>query len=209
MSKDIIAIVESFEKYSKIVIEIGSGDGSLLNNLANLYDRNKVFLLGIEIDNTQYINSCNKIKKEEKSINIQFINESFENILPNLKDNSIDTVISVLPHPTYIDKNNQNIWIPIYKTILDKIKEYGYFILVTELIDDLLQPVSTSNYVSWKKWLLETFRMIGFKIFKVIDYGAPLCFSSHYLDKFRNDPERIKIISLIMTKNTDSNIISL
>lgn len=209
MSKDIIAMVESFEKYSKIVIEIGSGDGSLLNNLANLYDRNKVFLLGIEIDNTQYINSCNKIKKEEKSINIQFINESFENILPNLKDNSIDTVISVLPHPTYIDKNNQNIWIPIYKTILDKIKEYGYFILVTELIDDLLQPVSTSNYVSWKKWLLETFRMIGFKIFKVIDYGAPLCFSSHYLDKFRNDPERIKIISLIMTKNTDSNIISL
>jgi hypothetical protein len=72
--------------------------------------------------------------------------------------------------------------------------------LVTELIDDLLQPVSNSNYVSWKKWLLETFSLIGFKIFKVIDYGAPLCFSSHYLDKFRNDPERIKIISLIMTK---------
>jgi 16S rRNA A1518/A1519 N6-dimethyltransferase RsmA/KsgA/DIM1 with predicted DNA glycosylase/AP lyase activity len=207
MSKD--TIVESFEKYSKIVIEIGSGDGSLLNNLANLYDRNKVFLLGIEIDNTQYINSCNKIKKEEKSKNIQFINESFENILPNLKDNSIDTVISVLPHPTYIDKNNQNIWVPIYKTILDKIKEYGYFILVSELIDELLQPVSTSNYVSWKIWLLETFRMIGFKIFKVIDYGAPLCFSSHYLDKFRNDPERIKIISLIMTKNTNNNINSL
>jgi phospholipid N-methyltransferase len=198
MSKD--TLVESFEKYSKIVIEIGSGDGRLLSNLANLYDRNKIFFLGIEIDDTQYIDSCNKIKKEEERKNIQFINESFENMLPNFKDSSIDIVISVLPHPKYIDKNNQNIWIPIYKTILDKIKECGYFILVTELIDDLLQPVSNSNYVSWKKWLLETFSLIGFKIFKVIDYGAPLCFSSHYLDKFRNDPERIKIISLIMTK---------
>jgi phospholipid N-methyltransferase len=201
MSKD--AIIESFEKYSKIVIEIGSGDGRLLNNLANLYDRNNVFLLGIEIDNTQYINACNKInKEEEKRENIQFINEPFENILANFKDNSIDTVISVLPHPKYIDKNNQNIWIPIYKTILDKIKECGYFILVTELIDELLQPVSTSNYASWKKWLLETFSLIGFKIFKVIDNGAPLCFSSHYLDKFKNDTERIKVISLIMTKKT-------
>ena len=197
MSKD--AIVESFEKHSKIVVEIGSGDGRLLSNLANLYDRNKVFLIGIEIDNTQYINSCNKIK-EEKSKNIQFINEPFENVLAKFKDNSIDTIISVLPHPKYIDKNNQNIWIPIYKTILDKIKKCGDFILVTELIDELLQPVSTSNYTLWKKWLLETFNLIGFRISKVIDDDAPLCFSSYYLDKFRKDTERIKIISILMTK---------
>lgn len=197
MSKD--AIIESFEKYSKIVVEIGSGDGRLLSNLVNLYDRNKVFFIGIEIDNIQYINSCNKIK-EENNKDIQFINESFENVLTKFKDNSIDTIISVLPHPKYIDKNSQNIWIPIYKTILDKIKKYGYFILVTELIDDLLQPVSTLNYALWKKWLLETFNLIGFKISKVIDDGAPLCFSSYYLDKFRNDPERIKIISILMTK---------
>jgi tRNA G46 methylase TrmB len=207
MSKD--TIVDSCESYSKIIIEIGSGDGRLLCNIANLYDRNEVFLLGIEIDNAQYINSCNKIKDKVKSKNIQFINEPFENILANFKDNSIDTVISVLPHPKYIDKNNQDVWIPIYKNILDKLKEYGYFILVTELIDEFLQPVSKIDYNLWRNWLLETFSMIGFRIFKVIDDDIPLYFTSHYLDKFRNDPERIKIISLLMTKNKNNNKFSL
>ena len=130
-------IVESFGNYNKIIIEIGSGDGRLLNNLANLYEKNKVFLLGIEIDSAQFSNSCNRIKRQENK-NIQFINEPFEKALKNFYNNSVDTIISVLPHPNYIDKINQNTWEPIYKTILDKIKVNGYFILVTELIDELL-----------------------------------------------------------------------
>jgi phospholipid N-methyltransferase len=192
-------IAKFFDNYNKIIIEIGSGDGRLLNNLVNLYDKNKVLFIGIEIDRTQYSNSCNSVFSKENK-NLQFINEPFEKALENFYDNSIDTVISVLPHPTYIDKINQETWIPIYKTILDKIKICGYFILVTELIDDLLEPVSASDYTSWKKWLIETFGFIGFKILRIIDDGAPLCFSSHYLDKFVNDPERIKIITLIMIK---------
>ena len=196
MSQDIAKL---FDKYNKIIIEIGSGDGRLLSNLTKLYDKNKVLFIGIEIDSNQYSNSCNRVDEKENK-NLQFINEPFEKALENFYDNSIDTVISVLPHPTYIDKLNQKTWIPIYKTILDKIKVYGYFILVTELIDDLLEPVSASDYILWKKWLIETFSSIGFKIFRIIEGGAPSCFSSHYLDKFMNDSQRIKIISLIMIK---------
>jgi len=189
--------IGSYDNYDKIIVELGSGDGILLNNLGNLYDGDSVLLIGIEIDHSQYINSCMEIKKK----NIQFINESFENVLTNFHDDSLDTVLSVLPHPKYIDKANLKIWFPVYKTILNKLKVCGYFILVTELIDELLEPVSNSNYLSWKKWLIETFSSIGFNLFKIID-GAPSSphFSSHYLDKFKNDPERIKIITLIMTK---------
>jgi phospholipid N-methyltransferase len=192
-------IAKLFDNYNKIIIEIGSGDGRLLNNLANFYDKNKVLFIGIEIDRSQYNNSCNRIDRKENK-KLRFINEPFEKAFENFYDNSIDTVISVLPHPTYIDKINQKTWIPIYKTILNKIKVCGYFILVTELIDDLLEPVSVSDYTLWKKWLIETLSFIGFKILRIIEGGAPLCFSSHYLDKFMNDPERIKIISLIMIK---------
>ncbi len=196
MSEDLVKL---FDNYNKIIIEIGSGDGRLLYNLINFYDKNKVLFIGIEIDSSQYNSSC--ISTNGKGTkNLKFINEPFEKALENFYDNSIDTLISVLPHPTYIDKINQKTWIPIYKTILDKMKVCGYFILVTELIDELLEPVSISDYTLWKKWLIETFSFIGFKIFRIIEGGAPLCFSSHYLDKFMNDPERIKIISLIMIK---------
>src|SRR5215207_5843229 len=123
----------------KIIIEIGSGDGRLLTNLANLYDKENILLLGIETDQSQYINSCSRIKgRKENNSSIQFINEPFEKVLARFQDNTIDTVISVLPHPKYIDKANQEMWIPIYRTILGKMKVYGDFILVTETIDELL-----------------------------------------------------------------------
>ena len=187
-------------KYEKIIIEIGSGDGRLLTNLANLYDKENTLLIGIEIDQPQYISSCTRIKGRKKNNSIQFINEPFENVLAGFQDNTIDTIISVLPHPNYIDKSNQDKWIPIYRTILGKMKAHGDFILVTETIDELLQPVSPSNYRVWKKWLVETFSSIGFDLLTVIDDGAPSCFSSHYLDKFMDDPERIRIMTLVLTK---------
>jgi phospholipid N-methyltransferase len=190
-----------FDKYEKIIIEIGSGDGRLLNNLSNLHGKGNVLLLGIETDHSQYINSCVRTMERRKNNNsIQFINEPFENVLERFQDNTIDTVISVLPHPNYIDKSNQDIWIPIYRTVLSKMKVHGDFILVTETIDELLQPVSPSNYRAWKKWLAETFSSIGFDLLTVIDDGAPSCFSSHYLDKFMDDPERIRIMTLVLTK---------
>ena len=192
--------IGSVNNYEKIIIEIGSGDGRLLTNLANLYDKENTLLIGIEIDQPQYISSCTRIKGRKKNNIIQFINGSFENVLAGFQDNTIDTVISVLPHPNYIDRANQDAWIPIYRAILGKMKEHGDFILVTEIIDELLQPVSPSNYRDWKTWLAETFSSIGFNLLAVIDDGAPSCFSSHYLDKFMDDPERIRIITMVLTK---------
>jgi hypothetical protein len=78
-------------------------------------------------------------------------------------------------------------------------KPFGHFILVTELTDELLEPVSISDYKVWKGWVVDTFVSVGFDVAKVID-GAPLYFSSHYLDKFKNDHQRIKIMTLILTK---------
>ena len=193
--------IGSVNKYEKIIVEIGSGDGRLLTNLANLYDKENNLLIGIEIDQPQYISSCTRIKGRKKNNSVQFINESLENVLAGFQDNTIDTVISVLPHPNYIDRANQDKWIPIYNTILGKMKAHGDFILVTETIDELLQPVSPSNYRVWKAWLVETFSSIGFDLLAVIDDGAPSCFSSHYLDKFLDDPERIRIMTLMLTKN--------
>ncbi len=185
-----------FYSHSKIIVEIGSGDGRLLNNLASLYHMDdNVLLVGIEVDETQYRNSCAQIKRG----NVQFINDEFENVFANFSDETVDTVISVLPHPDYIDRTHQQKWAPVYKVILDKMKPFGHFILVTELTDELLEPVSISDYRVWKRWIVETFGLIGFDVSKVLD-GAPLYFSSHYLDKFKNDPQRIKIITLIFTK---------
>lgn len=188
-----------FKDYKKLVVEIGSGDGRLLHNLGNLYDKETVFLIGIEIDKIQYIEACSMTEKLNKK-NIQFINDSFENVFLSFNDKSIDTVISVLPHPDYIDKAHQDRWIHTYKMIYKKIKDDGYFILVTEITDELLQPVSETDYINWKEWLVKTFKSIGFKTFRTIDNGAPLCFSSHYLDTFRNDPQRIKILTLVTIK---------
>ena len=189
------------DNYEKIIVEIGSGDGRLLTNLADVYDKENVLLIGIELDQSQYTSSCLRIEGRNKKNNkIQFINESFEKVLASFQDNTIDTIISVLPHPKYIDKANEEIWIPIYSSILGKMKPHGDFILVTEIIDELLQPVSTSNYRVWKTWLVETFGSIGFNVLEVIDDGVPSSFSSHYLDKFRNDPERIRIMTLVMAK---------
>jgi tRNA G46 methylase TrmB len=185
--------------YKKVVIEIGSGDGRLLNGVADLYNKENVFLIGIETDTKQYFKACSLSEKLNKK-NIEFINEPFEKVFLNLDDLSVDTVISVLPHPDYIDKMHQDRWIPIYKTMFGKIKDNGFFILVTEITDELLQPVSETDYLKWRKWLVETFSSIGFKMFRVMDNKAPLCFSSHYLNTFKNDPQRIKIITLVTIK---------
>ncbi|HET7242935.1 MAG TPA: hypothetical protein VFI64_06300, partial [Nitrososphaeraceae archaeon] len=64
---------------------------------------------------------------------------------------------------------------------------------------DLYQPVSPSDFVAWKYWLESVFKSIGFKL-RTID-GVPSHFSSQFLDQFKADPERIKIVTLIMRKN--------
>jgi len=182
-------------KYEKVIVELGSGDGRLLKKLFGDETNRNTLAIGIELDTSQYEKSCNLIEKN----NIHFINNSFEELLPDFPDESIDSIISVLPAPRYIDNDFQELWVPFYQIVLKKLKETGSLILVTELTDHLLQPVSASDFVAWKYWLESVFISIGFNL-RTID-GVPSNFSSQFLDQFKGDPERIKIVTLIMRKN--------
>ena len=182
-------------KYEKVIVELGSGDGRLLKKLVGDETSRNILAIGIELDTSQYEKSCNLIEKN----NIHFINNSFEVLLPDFPDESIDSIISVLPAPRYIDNDFQELWVPFYQIVLKKLKETGSLILVTELTDDLFQPVSPSDFVAWKYWLESVFISIGFKL-RTLD-GVPSNFSSQFLDQFKGDPERIKIVTLIMRKN--------
>ena len=182
-------------KYEKVIVELGSGDGRLLKKLLEDETSKNILAIGIELDTSQYEKSCDLIEKN----NMHFINNSYEVLLPDFPDESIDNIISVLPSPRYIDSDFQELWIPFYQIVLKKLKETGSLILVTELTDDLFQPVSASDFVAWKYWLESIFFSIGFKI-RTID-GVPPNFSSKFLDQFKGDPERIRIVTLIMRKN--------
>jgi SAM-dependent methyltransferase len=182
-------------KYETIVVELGSGDGRLLAELAHNPIKNSVLFIGIEIDTLEHLKAC----ELPSNNNILFINESFEIIIADFPDESVDTFISVLPHPKYVDQYLQNIWLPFYEIVLRKLKKLGLFILVTELTDDLFQPVSNSAYVVWKQWLQIIFSSIGFKI-EMLNDGAPHDFSSRYLDQFTSDHERIRLVTIVMTK---------
>jgi SAM-dependent methyltransferase len=182
-------------KCQKIVVELGSGDGRLLAKLARNSIKNREFFIGIEIDAAEHLKAC----KLSSNNNILFINESFEIIVADFPDESIDTFVSVLPHPRYVDQCLQNIWLPFYEIVLKKLKKLGQFVLVTELTDDLFQPVSNSVFTVWKQWLRMIFSSIGFKV-KLLDDGAPQDFSSRYLDQFNADPERIRLVTMMMTK---------
>lgn len=182
-------------KYEKVFVELGSGDGRLLKKLVGYETSRNILAIGIELDTSQYEKSCDLMEKN----NIHFVNNSFEILLPDFPDESIDSIISVLPAPRYIDSDYQELWVPFYQIVLKKLKETGSLILVTELTDDLFQPVSASDFVAWKYWLESVFISIGFKL-RTID-GVPPNFSSQFLDQFKGDPERIKIVTLIMRKN--------
>ena len=182
-------------KYEKVFVELGSGDGRLLKKLVGYEISRNILAIGIELDTSQYEKSCDLMEKN----NIHFVNNSFEILLPDFPDESIDSIISVLPAPRYIDNDFQELWVPFYQIVLKKLKETGSLILVTELTDDLFQPVSASDFVAWKYWLESVFISIGFKL-RTID-GVPPNFSSQFLDQFKGDPERIKIVTMIMRKN--------
>ena len=182
-------------KYEKVIVELGSGDGRLLKKLVGYETSRNILAIGIELDTSQYEKSCDLMEKN----NIHFINNSFEVLLPDFPDESIDSIISVLPAPRYIDSDYQELWVPFYQIVLKKLKKTGSLILVTELTDDLFQPVSASDFVAWKYWLESVFISIGFKL-RTID-GVPPNFSSQFLDQFKGDPERIKIVTMIMRKN--------
>jgi tRNA G46 methylase TrmB len=199
------AMVKSFRLSDSphVIVELGSGDGHILEKLAksdnnnNHHDHNTppCTYIGIELDRQQYEDSKRRINLD----NVKLLNGSFEDIIPIFPDSCLDLVIAVLPHPNFIDRTKQHKWEPFYKTLYSKLKNNGSFQLVTEITDELFQPVSDEIYAKWVKWLSTTFQSMGF-LLVTKHAGAPLEYSSRYINQFRGDPERIRMVTLHFEK---------
>ncbi len=179
--------------HTRTIVELGSGDGRILHALAEK-DPQTVYI-GIEID----AQACRQAKALNHLQNAFVMQGSFEDIIPKMPDGSIDGFIAVLPDPSYIDEKKTEKWLPFYKIVFAKLKRPGAFRLVTEITDELLQPVGRDEFDRWTVWLLETFRSIGFQVAEVAE-GSPAGYSSRCLDQFRGDPERIRILTVDFAK---------
>ena len=180
---------------SKVIVELGMGDGSLLKTMSENDHDNNSFYIGIELDKCQYEKAMSQIKL----VNVKLLNGSFEDILPTFPDNSVYRVIAVLPDPKYIDQLKQHKWKFIYEIVYKKLKNSGTLELVTEITDDLLQEVSDQVYNKWIEWLKYTFQSMGFKRITSRE-GAPPEYSSRCIDQFRADPKRIRMVTLDLKK---------
>jgi hypothetical protein len=76
---------------------------------------------------------------------------------------------------------------------------HGRFLLITELIDDLLQPVSDEAYNAWVHWIVYTFQNLGFILVKSNE-GPPDEYESECLERFKGDPERIRLATFDFVK---------
>jgi SAM-dependent methyltransferase len=177
------------------VVELGIGDGRLLEKLVRDRKSTNTYYVGIEIDTKQIQLARDKLREK----NVYLVNESFEIIISSFPDNYVDEFIIVLPSPDYIDKSTESRWSPFYREIFKKLKENGSLIMVTEIINDLLGPVTDYEFKIWKRWLISKFISFGFIIKETFD-DSPRYFSSHYLEQFRGDKSRIKIVTLILMK---------
>ncbi|NOJ29164.1 MAG: hypothetical protein DA328_03240 [Nitrososphaeraceae archaeon] len=171
----------------KTIIELGCGDGVLINRLSKMYKN--YLLVGIELSNEKFQNSVNLVAAK----NVKLINDSFENIVPKLENNSIDKFLAILPDPKYIDLRNQNSWKNFYVKVFEKLEKNGVLIIITEITNELLNPVSQEQYNSEINKIEHIFRSIGFKTVHV-SHNYPSIYSTNLLKKFSKDPDRIKIV---------------
>ena len=190
---------------SKVIIEFGMDDGRLLKKLVEKghdikLDTNttKVMYIGIELDRKQFKIAESRMKADK---NVILLNASFEEILPMFPDGSIDQILDVLPDPAYIDSPNQDSWQAFYEIVYLKLKTGGLLRLVTEITDDLLEPVSDEAYNIWVQWLSQIFQSVGFTI-KACMEGPPVEYSTRCLTQFRGDSERIRMVTLDLVKDS-------
>jgi ubiquinone/menaquinone biosynthesis C-methylase UbiE len=188
----------------KIIVELGMGNGCLLKRLLeankntsqSAINEKKLMYIGIEVNSLEY----NKAKSLLHGFtNVILINGSFEQLINDFTDHSIDEIISVLPDPDFIDIENQDQWKKFYRMMNRKMSTRGRFRLVTELIDDLLGPVSAEVYKIWKQWVINTFEDIGFSLERIIE-GSPTEYESDCLGRFKGDPERIRLATFDFIK---------
>jgi tRNA G46 methylase TrmB len=177
----------------KLVIELGSGDGNLIKSLS---EKNPdCYFIGIEIQKEFF----NKAKNNIKSQNVMLLNFSFEDILPLFENESIYKIISVLPDPKYIDKSYRKKWEIFYNIIYKKLLKKGLFILITEITDELFQPILNSYFYKEVNNIKRIFQSIGFVVLNEFE-GHQENYMTTLLQIFNRDPERIRIINFEFTK---------
>jgi tRNA G46 methylase TrmB len=169
------------------------GDGTLLETLAK-QDCNSIYI-GIELSNEQCVQAQSRITLS----NVIIMNRSFEDLVPTFQDESIDQFIAVLPDPIFIDEKREEQWKLFYKSVHYKLKKEGRLQLVTELTDELFQPVSDDRYSAWAYWLRSCFLSLGFTLAGQQE-GAPRQYVSRCIKQFSGDPERIRMITLELLK---------
>ena len=165
----------------KVVVELGIGNGSLLKKLVEMEKENNSnatkigsLYIGIELDSSK----CDTARSALQSYtNVTLLHGSFETIIHDFSDRSIDEIISVLPDPDFIDREKQQQWEKFYRAVRRKLSRQGRLRLVTELIDDLLQPVPEEAYKVWVRWLVKTFQDLGFYHLQTVE-GSPLGYES-------------------------------
>jgi tRNA G46 methylase TrmB len=192
----------------RIILELGCGNGVLLRKLLEAErtgvtmqnNSSKSFYIGIECDNLKY----NKARLVvEHFSNVKLLNGSFEVLIHEFSDCSIDKIISVLPDPDFVDIRHQHRWRKFYSVLNCKLVANGSLRIVTELIDDLLQPVTADAYDTWVQEIIEIFGELGFSLIQVLD-GSPLEYESECLKRFKQDPQRIRLATFDFTKTSQN-----
>jgi tRNA G46 methylase TrmB len=192
----------------RIILELGCGDGVLLRKLLEAErtgvtmqnNSSKSFYIGIECDNLKY----NKARLVVGHFsNVKLLNGSFEVLIHEFSDCSIDKIISVLPDPDFVDIRHQHRWRKFYSVLNCKLVANGSLRIVTELIDDLLQPVTADAYDTWVQEIIEIFGELGFSLIQVLD-GSPLEYESECLKRFKQDPQRIRLATFDFTKTSQN-----
>jgi tRNA G46 methylase TrmB len=181
-------------KNKKLVVELGIGDGNLIKSLSE--KNHDYYFIGIEIQEEYF----NKAKYNIKSPNVMLLNFSYEDVLPLFEDESIHKIISVLPDPKYIDKHYREEWKIFYKIAYKKLLKKGLFILITEITDELFQPVSDNYFYKEVDNLKQIFQSIGFIVLNDFE-GYQENYMTSLLQIFNGDPKRIRIINFEFTKN--------
>lgn len=171
------------------------GDGRHLSGLSIGEPNPNTLFIGIENNATLFSEAEGRITTD----NVMLINDDFEYRIRNFRNETLDKVIMILPDPRYVDRHYHDDWISLYSRIFLKLKNLGELEIVTEIIDELLQPVSDATYYTWASWLLKAFVDIGFGVMEIV-HGAPVNYSSTCLDRFRQDPERIRLVTLRLYK---------
>lgn len=193
MQQPLQELKEKLRLFPRVIVELGMGDGALLESLASKDAR--TLFVGIERD----VGQCKEARSRIVLPNAFIVNSSFEEVLPTLPDAGIDRFISILPHPAYIDEGRSQIWMPLYKVVFEKLKVGGTFQVITEVTDELLRPVSQSQYAKYSKKLASAFSSLGFSLANSYE-GSPAEYSSRCLELFRGDSQRIRLITLDMFK---------